>query len=311
MRLIFAIAVLAAALCCADSTETAALPPFEVFAKLDPAEVAVGGRSQLVLSYEYDSDVVVDAPAFPEKIAGLPANALEPEKTVQPKERTREVRRFELQPFEAGSYIVPEFEFTYRNDGEEHHATTPHLYLEVRSTLTEDAPDIRDITPTLELARSWLPYAIGAGALAIAIGGALVAFHRRKSKQAKRNPPPVAPETSARHALLELASMGFEERAAVRHFAFRLSEILRRLTEDLYGINATDLTTRELETRLQESWLPGELVADLIQLLRRADTIKFAGQHPPQDELKRMLERSQRLVGRVPRAPSEIEEIAS
>ena len=96
-----------------------------------------------------------------------------------------------------------------------------------------------------------------------------------------------------------------DDRAAVRAFHFRLSQIFRSYGEAELGLNETDLTRTETTARLARAEplaSRSALVAELDTLFDTPDSVKFAGTLPDIAEQRRARQTARHLVEELRRA---------
>ncbi len=161
------------------------------------------------------------------------------------------------------------------------------------------APDIRDIKPPVELPGSgWLWWAAAAAVLALAVALAVWLLRRRRARAGARPAPPLRP---AGEAALEALARLWDElesgRLDAQAFFFGVSATLRAYVEARFDLNATDLTTAEIRSRLVgAAFLSPALGAELVELLELADLVKFARAEARPRLRQEALERAQRFV---------------
>lgn len=180
--------------------------------------------------------------------------------------------------------------------------------LEVPATPVE-RDDIRDIKPLREprsRAPDWVLMLLGAIPALAVLGALLLAHFRRRGAPARA---PATADMIALEALSRLPVPARDQPEAVRRFAFRLSEIVRRYIEERFGLNATDLTTEEILPKLR-GLRPShpEAEALLTRVLCWTDRVKFSEQaaSPGAPELAARVDEARRLI-EVTRPAPEVE----
>jgi len=217
-------------------------------------------------------------------------------------------RRYDLRAFDLGAIVLP----------------AAVLGVQVRNSLGATAGDTLHFPPdTLavdSLTAASGPLAADRGPVdpglrpidvivAVAIGlillGALVAlivaWRRRRARPAPAIPAE-PPEVAYERALESLRQEG----AALARDAFhdRLSEAIRLYVTAATGVDALDLTTRELERELKRSARARQgAAADVTRILRRSDLVKFAKRADDWDDAAALLLDAARLAGAVAVAP--------
>ncbi len=158
------------------------------------------------------------------------------------------------------------------------------------------APDRGPIDPGLRP----IDFAV-AGVLAVIVAALLFFLirawrNRRGASDAVAPAEPPEPRfaralESLRHDGPSLARDAFHE---------RLSDAIRRYVGDVTGVDAIDLTTRELERELTQSpRTRPEAAGEIVRILRRSDLVKFARRPDAWEEARALLEDAERLSGAV------------
>jgi hypothetical protein len=149
------------------------------------------------------------------------------------------------------------------------------------------AKDIRDIKPVIRPdfgVPRWAWATVGLGAALLLIAG--WRYHRWRKKKAMRSPPPPAHEV-AYAALDALRATDFDSPEAVHRYYFAISGIVRQYLESRFGLNATDLTTREILARGRDvDSLTAEHHKLLATFLQGTDLVKFADHRPVETEIR-------------------------
>ncbi|HET9952278.1 MAG TPA: hypothetical protein VFS09_10845 [Candidatus Eisenbacteria bacterium] len=145
--------------------------------------------------------------------------------------------------------------------------------------------------------------AVGLALLVVGLLVALVLAWRRRRARPEPALPGEAPEAPFARALESLRQDG----PALPRDAFhdRLSDAIRRYVTAATGVDAIDLTTRELERELRRSpRARDEAAAEVVRILRRSDLVKFARRSDAWEEAKTLLEDAARLSGAVAAEPA-------
>jgi hypothetical protein len=149
------------------------------------------------------------------------------------------------------------------------------------------------------------------GALIALPLGALIAFlvsrWLRRQRPVPPPPPPRPPWELALEALARVRGKRLlEQGLTTQHFA-EVSLAVRAYLGQRYGFDGLESTTRELLERLAQlsaAKPEPELFAEVEELLRRADLVKFANLTPEAAECEIALERGEHIVRRTTPAPT-------
>jgi hypothetical protein len=210
-------------------------------------------------------------------------------------------QRFRIQTFDTGYVYVPQLAVTYQTpDGQTDTAYTRRIPLAVRGlpvTEENELQDIKDIIEEEARITDYWPVFLGVGLLVLA-GLAFSFWRNRAARQAPAPPPPpVPPHERALQRLAELDAKQLWQAGEIKAFQTELTYILRAYLEERFDVPALESTTRQLERDLERRRLLGtEQRRDLAELLRLADTVKFAKAEPPADVHQRGLDRVRAFV---------------
>jgi len=199
---------------------------------------------------------------------------------------------------DTGRLEVPALTIAWRDaTGKDGAVRTSPVPVDVVSVLEGGETEIADIRPPADIRPDWvalLPVAaVLAGALAAAT--ALFLWWRRRRRRVR----PVAgleslrqedPWEWARAALDRLSRAGLLEKAEMRVFCIRLSELVREYLDRRYLIPAPERTTAEISGELERAFLDEEVRRVLTGLLWACDEVKFAGTAMLPDEGRRLLQ---------------------
>ncbi len=174
------------------------------------------------------------------------------------------------------------------------------MVLNVKSVLHENDTTLRDIKPQAELwqlSSSPIPF-VASLALAFTVLGSA-------SVWAWKHRPFVDKRTPRERALDELRALEAEQLdlTNVKLYCVRVSDTLREYLARGCNINANDLTTRELAQTLQEKNVPTNIAAQIINVLRVCDNVKFANDVSDAMAIKTLTSIAQQIILLYPPAP--------
>ncbi len=123
---------------------------------------------------------------------------------------------------------------------------------------------------------------LGAAACLFLIYAVFVLVKKARKKRAGRQaypqlPPPLPPRDAALKALELLADMMGH---SPRLFYFQLTAVLKKYIGNVYGINASEMTTEELVKALNSLGIDPESRDTLSSFLGSADSVKYAAVPP-------------------------------
>lgn len=196
-----------------------------------------------------------------------------------------------LQAFDSGTYRLPEFVYVSESDSARSNALTLNV---VPLKVTADDP-IAGYAPVAEpegkkftdALPNWMTDYWWVVLIVLLIIGACVWAFMRYKKEGTVLPkkPMPTPYEVAMHDLRELKTKNLWEQGFEKEYFTRLTDILRIYLDRRFGINAMEMTTREIMNRLYDSDIKDKREY-MRQILSVADFVKFAKVRPlPADNI--------------------------
>ena len=242
-------------------TAEASKPPAELRTAVDRATATTGDLITYEVEVERDPEVNVDLADPGVDIAGFRIVDLgqDPPETLA-SGRILERRWFQLRADLVGSYMLPALSASYSEaSGGGGDLEAPEISVEVESVLPADGTevtDIRDIKPLrrVETGRLWLLW-LGVAAALLALAIAAWWWRRRRGSGGDvPEVPRIPPYDLAIQELERLRRTDFSNLRELRRYYFAVSAVLRAYVEGRFGLNATDLTTEEILSRMEPGW---------------------------------------------------------
>lgn len=156
-----------------------------------------------------------------------------------------------------------------------------------------------DIRPLKDIAEISGKFPVLLAAVLILAALAITAFiYFRKNKKVEEKPskPPKPPEEAAREALTALKEMKLIEKALIKEYYIRLSDILRAYIESRYGISAMDRTTWELFQEMKSKRIERLHVDKINNFLEDCGMVKFAKYAPDEKEIEGAYKRAEEII---------------
>jgi hypothetical protein len=264
--------------------------------QVDRAKILIGDVVRYSLRVTHAADVTVEMPT---PGGNLGQFELRDYKVLPPQKKegwTVLGADYLISTFDTGEFVIPALSVTYtlKGDTTRHTLKSEPIKIQVQSLNPSEAGDIRDIKPPLVPPRDWKSILLKVSAAVLLVAAAVAAWwYIRRRRQGKgilperQTPPPPAHEI----ALAELKALVASDWLATgKHKAWHseLADIIRRYIEGRYGIDALEMTSRELLAALagyglEERWLPG-----LRDMLSICDMAKFAKYIPEPAETERL-----------------------
>lgn len=227
---------------------------------------------------------------------------LKPDTTEQ-NGRQQIVQDIIIQAFDSGMYKLPPMRYVVGADTVlSNTAALKVLPVEVDTTggITPFKPVMTlpfrfsDLLP-LWLRRYWWLVVLGALMAAVAIY-AYFKWWRKGINPFKPEKKLLPPYEEATLALRMLKNEQLWQNGQEKEYYTRLTDILRRYLDRRFGVNAQEMTTRQILKRLREDNVIGIDRSELQQVLELADYVKFAALRTEAHDCETAFERVQRFV---------------
>ena len=221
--------------------------------------------------------------------------------------------------FDSGYYAIPPLTFLVDSTPYKAKAFLISVHT-VKIDSTKGIRDIRDIQSVslnlMDYIKAYWPYAAGIVGVILALYAALYFFKKWKRKPGKDSVPKPAPvpllpaDLEAIQKLNELKEKKLWEQGKFKEYYTELTDIIRRFISRRYGINAMELTSRELIYALRRVDLETSTKEPIRQVFILADLVKFAKETPVASENEHSWKVSLKFVelNREPEVPEEDEE---
>ncbi len=189
---------------------------------------------------------------------------------------------YRITAFFVGDFIIPPLRFFYTDrQGQMHELKSSEQRLEVKSLITAEDQDIKDIKEPMAIPYNYKPLII-VGLLVLLLIGGLLWYQLYYRKRGGINPElepeeTLSPEEEAYRDLAEIRETYLEDDNHCKEFYIRISYLIRRLIERKYRINALEeITPHILDAVRNQGYLNQDTQVFLRDLLDESDLVKFA-----------------------------------
>jgi len=203
--------------------------------------------------------------------------------------------------YKTGTFLFPEIRVYVLDDqGRKTTTASPPVEIEIRSVLTGNDTDLRDLKKQADIPGEfpWLLIAILA-ATACILGAAAWYIRRKYHRSSIPGPstPARDPLVVAEEELRDLLARRWPENGLTKKFYVLLSEIVKRIVHAAYGIATEERTTIEIMDSLHRlSGLAREIPEAIQSLLLQCDIVKFAKYIPSNSENDHAAEEAYRIL---------------
>ncbi|HSR68030.1 MAG TPA: DUF4381 family protein [Acidobacteriota bacterium] len=293
---------------------TAGLQAQSVDAQLDRQSMLLGDRVSLTVTVLHDPAGRIVWPQ-PEEGRFGPFEVLD-EQLLDPASQDGRIasrKRWILTAFELGQLDLPPLKLEWipagRDDGEV--LETPALSLTVEEVGADPQGELRDIKPPAEIPLDpWrVALWIALGLAAAALAWWLYRRWRRRPRPApvrapRRAQPPLPPHELAYRELAELEVSPLLQEGQIKEYYTRASEIIRRYLRGRYGIDAMEMTSRQISQQLQRLRLSlhNQRLFELFS--ERCDLVKFAKLRPSAENNSKIVPLARQIVDETKEEPN-------
>ena len=273
-----------------------------VNANVDRAKVTIGDKINYKITVDFPEGMEVLPPEIKDEVGGLAVDDLGIEESRNEKGRIIREIRYVLETFNTGSYIIPAFDIKYKTKPETEEAVvkTPEVFIEVVTTLDEDASDVRDIRPPVVIKKNYfrLYYIVAIVFGVLAIAGAIMLFlYRKKQREVEFVSEPLSAHQIAYNELESLRALKLISEGRIKEYYYRLSNIVRCYIESRFKLMAPERTTEEFLAEMTVTDRLAEEHKELISnFLEHCDTVKFAAYGPDSREIENAFNSAIKLV---------------
>jgi len=178
--------------------------------------------------------------------------------------------------WDTGSFYIPPISFSKNNK-------TEGLLINVETIPLEEGAKLKDIKSPIDEPIGWSdiwPWLIAI--LTLILISFLIKNHLFTKKEIRKTIKPkviIRPDIIALKELSKLENAKIWQKGSIKEYHSKLSEIIRRYTENRFKLIALELTTDEILKEMKPI-LDEQLLNSLRTLLQRADLAKFAKSKP-------------------------------
>lgn len=277
--------------------------------KLDTTKLKLGEQTRVQLILKHPKQLDVKWPAIPDTLGKLEILQKSRKDTLANNEKTiTERQSFTLTVFDSGFYVIPPFQFTWKekNDTTLYKTETQALLLSVKTVPVDTTKNFKDIKKPLDVPFNWidaLPY-IGGGILLILIVWGLWYWNKKRKKTPEERivkAPKIPAHELALLALKELEKEKLWQGGSFKKYYSGISDIVRAYIENRYQVQALEQTTFETMQSLQKYKLSNTLQENLKSMLELSDLVKFAKLQPIASENENCLKQAYDFIqGTIP-----------
>ncbi|MDX5449256.1 MAG: hypothetical protein LPK47_12845 [Bacteroidota bacterium] len=262
-------------------------------ASVDTNAIRIGEQLTLTLRAGSLEEGTVIWPQFGDTLGDLEVVQVEDTDTI---DRNSMVQHLRLTSFDTGFAIVAPIQLVMKGDTQ---FTSP-LLIRVNDVPVDDDQELYDIKAPIEAPFNWLKWSL------IILGSGLILFmifwiYRRITRKEETGPIRIVNRREPWEEFLERLRQREEKRSwdgNVKEHYSEISEVLRDYLERPFGVDALEVPTSEIQVNVRSLPWMSEDRNTLIDLLSRADLVKFAKSNPGPEVARDDLLQAIRLIER-------------
>ena len=273
-------------------------------AAIDRSEMRIGEQAIIELSFDFNGSAQgIRFPEIGEKlVGGIEVVSKSPIDTVA--ENSRLSQKLYITGFDSGYYAIPPFVFEINGEKQQTEAFLLTIKTVELDSLVAPRPEqgIYEVEVTLlDYIKAYQIYIYGAIGILTALALILFLLSRRKKSPAVGLPElePEAEQPAHLSALLALEELKKEKLhlgGRLKEFHTKLTDILREYLEKRFGVQAQELTSRQIISQLTYLGIAEIDMNKLRSILFMADMVKFAKALPEAIENEQTLENAIQFV---------------
>ena len=263
-----------------------------VSSSVGKSTIKIGDKIKYMIEIEYDKSLKIEAPG---SAINLGYFEIKDYKIHAPKEengRISEIYEYTISTYDTGEYIIPPFPvafFETENRSDFNYIEAPEQTIYVQSIFLNDSVVNAEPKPikalkVVDREINWVLWSLLILAGVLIIGSLVWYFFIRKEIIPEKVITPLEAHEIALKELEKIKHFSSEDLYEINQFYTDLSMILRRYLEHRFNFSAVEQTTTELRDSLKNVDILSNDYEKLIELLPKADMVKFAKEIPPSDE---------------------------
>lgn len=262
-------------------------------ASVDTNAIRIGEQLTLTLRAGSLEEGTVIWPQFGDTLGDLEVVQVEDIDTMDGESMVQHLR---LTSFDTGFAIIAPIRLVVKGDTQ---STSP-LLIRVNDVPVDDDQELYDIKAPIEAPFNWLKWSL------IILGSGLILFmifwiYRRITRKEETGPIRIVNRREPWEEFLERLRQREEKRSwdgnVKEHYSV-ISEVLRDYLERPFGVDALEVPTSEIQVNVRSLPWMSEDRNTLIDLLSRADLVKFAKSNPGPEVARDDLLKAIRLIER-------------
>ncbi len=277
----------------------------QVSAGVDKSVITIGDRITYTLTIAHHKDLHIEQPGPGANLGQFEIKDYKIYDPAAEKEIIRQRFDYQISVFDTGRFVIPPFPVAFaESDTSRNYQIIQSEPIEilVKSVLTAEDNDIRDIKPPQEIPVNYRRWILMGGALLLLIAAVLLTYYlirlRKKGISLFRRETIRPAHEIALEELEKIKAVWQERLSGGEHkwLFTRISEILRLYLENRFFIQALEETTSEIRISLRELDLQNDEREKVLTVLEFSDLVKFAKYIPEEGEVFTKIEETESFI---------------
>ncbi len=196
--------------------------------------------------------------------------------------------KFESAFFDIGNQTIPRLEFQIMNDNNVSSVYSDSLLINVKSVITDDSVELKDVKPPLPLHLKFLDWFLPIAIIIVIVIIILLISRitRKKPIFAPKKKVTIPAHIIALKKLKKLKAKDLLSKGKIKKYYVEISWICREYLENRYKLPILELTTTEIRQYFKQNNIiqNDQFRHDAIWILYQSDRVKYAKYIPPLSE---------------------------
>lgn len=265
-----------------------------VSSSIEKSVMRIGDKIKYTITIDYDKSLKIEAPGSAINLGYFEIKDYKIHSANEVNSRITEVYEYTISTYDTGEYIIPPFPVAYfetKDRSDFNYIEAPEQKIYVQSIFLNDSVVNADPRPikglkTVDREVNWWLWGLLGFTVLLILGFLIWYFKFRKVEEVEKVITPLEAHEIAIRELVKIKDFSSDDLYEINQFYTKLSMILRRYLEHRFKFPALEQTTTELRSSLKEIDILENDYARLIELLPKADMVKFAKEVPPSEEFQ-------------------------
>jgi len=255
-----------------------------IMANIEPESATVGDVLTYSISITWPKEIKVIPPDKDENLGKCRVLEREVGDLVTKDDIHKLDMALKIACYETGEQEMPSLKIYFDDaNGQRRSLDGPKLRVNILRTLPEDAKELKPIKPIKDMPPDYLKLVLILVGMLLVLALVYFLYTRLRNRQRAAEEEDIKAPDPYDLAMKRFESGDLEtllKKENIDGFYVELTDILREYIEGRFGVQALEMTTREIRWELKSAPIDDFLKAELHRILERADFAKFARSYP-------------------------------